>query len=86
LNRKTVEDASGRTTLFPRTKCGFPHGKIIAGTLATPGLSTASNYVYALAGGDRERAKQKAGGRYKCNKHGRFCRGRSGFIGPGTWL
>jgi hypothetical protein len=59
LNRATVEDASGRTTLFPMTTCDLAHGKIIAGTLATPGLSTASNWVYALAGGNRERTKQK---------------------------
>jgi hypothetical protein len=58
INRETVEGASGRTTLFPMTTCDLAHGKIIAGTLATPGLSTASNWVYALAGGNRERTKQ----------------------------
>jgi len=55
----TVENVPGRTTLPPGTTCEFADGKIIAGTLATPGLSTASNCVYAVAGGDRERTKQK---------------------------
>ena len=43
--------------------------------------------VSEFGSGDNERMPaQKAGGPYKCHKHGWFCRGRSGFIGPGTWL
>jgi hypothetical protein len=50
----TVEDAFCRANLFPKTLWDFAHGKNIAKSLATPGLSTASNCICAQACSGRD--------------------------------